>query len=97
MLSESGTAITEGVPAELAQRKQGNLDRQQEIAQILTGVILSGEALEKPVSELEAELDRLSSEYDQVENQIRVANPRYGALTATQPVTLSGCSAAGAG
>ena len=35
MLSESGTAVTEGVPAELLKRKQDNLDRQQEIAELL--------------------------------------------------------------
>ncbi|MEJ7617315.1 MAG: tetratricopeptide repeat protein [Pyrinomonadaceae bacterium] len=89
MLAESRTIVTEGLPADLVNRKQENLDRQQEIAQSLTGVSFGGEAPEKPVSELEIELDRLASEYDQIENQIRVAHPRYGALMATQPATLA--------
>jgi tetratricopeptide (TPR) repeat protein len=43
LLSETDAAITEGVPAELLKRKQDNLDRQQDIADILTGVNVSTE------------------------------------------------------
>jgi len=88
LLGETGTNITEGVPPELLKRKQDNLDRQQEIEQLLTGV--SATEGEKPdVSKLEAELETLSTEYDQIENQIRAASPRYAALTAPQPLSLS--------
>lgn len=88
LLAETGAVITEGVPPELLQRKQTNLDRQQEIAQILTGVNFSGEAPPKPIAQLEAELEQLSTENDQIENQIRIANPRYSTLTASQPLTI---------
>jgi CHAT domain-containing protein len=92
LLGESGTNITEGVPAELIKRKQDNLDRQQEIAQSITGVAVgdddSKDAPKPDADKLEAELEALSLEYDQIENQIRSASPKYAALTAPQPLTL---------
>ncbi|HMF57413.1 MAG TPA: CHAT domain-containing protein, partial [Pyrinomonadaceae bacterium] len=88
LLGETGTNITEGVPPDLLKRKQDNLDRQQEIEQLLTGV--SATEGEKPdVSKLEAELETLSTEYDQIENQIRAGSPRYASLTAPQPLSLA--------
>ncbi len=89
MLSEMGGAPTEGVPAELLKRKIANLDRQHEIAQDLSGVSLTGEPPKDSVDKLEDELEKLSTEYDSIENDIRRANPRYGALTAAQPLTLA--------
>jgi CHAT domain-containing protein len=89
MLGESGTNITEGVPADLLKRKQDNLDRQQEIAEIMTGNSLSPDAEKKSNADLEAELNQLSTEYDSIENQIRAASPRYASLTLPQPLSLS--------
>ncbi|HKS26552.1 MAG TPA: CHAT domain-containing protein [Pyrinomonadaceae bacterium] len=89
MLGETGTNITEGVPAELLKRKQDNLDRQQEIAQVMTGASLSADAEKKSNAELEAELDKLQTEYDSIENQIRAASPRYASLTQPAPLTLA--------
>jgi CHAT domain-containing protein/tetratricopeptide (TPR) repeat protein len=88
MLGEVKGQITEGVPADLLKRKQDNLDRQQEIAQQLTGISLSGDQKQKP-SQLEADLDKLQTEFDDIENQIRTASPRYAALTAAQPQSLA--------
>jgi CHAT domain-containing protein len=88
MLGEVNAQITEGVPADLLKRKQDNLDRQQEIAEQLTGISLSGDQKEKP-SQLEADLDKLQTEFDDIENQIRTASPRYAALTAAQPQSLA--------
>ncbi|HEX8708895.1 MAG TPA: CHAT domain-containing tetratricopeptide repeat protein [Pyrinomonadaceae bacterium] len=89
MLGEAGGDITEGVPADLLKRKQDNLDRQQEIAQQLTGITVA-EGEEKPdTNKLEAELETLSTAYDEIENQIRAASPKYAALTAPQPLTLA--------
>ena len=87
MLGEVNAQITEGVPADLLKRKQDNLDRQQAIAAQLTGISLSQE--QKKPSELEAELDKLQVEADDIENQIRTASPRYAALTSAQPLTLA--------
>ncbi|HEX7774139.1 MAG TPA: CHAT domain-containing protein [Pyrinomonadaceae bacterium] len=89
LLSETDAAITEGVPAELLKRKQENLDRQQDIADILTGINVSTEELKKKPSELDAELEKLQTEYEEIENQIRTASPRYATLTANKPLTLA--------
>jgi CHAT domain-containing protein len=89
MLGEAATNITEGVPAELLERRQANLDRQQQIAQELTGVNLASDTAAQSNEALESELDKLATEYDRLENEIRAASPRYAALTQPQPVTLA--------
>jgi CHAT domain-containing protein len=88
LLAETDAAITEGVPAELLKSKQENLDRQQDIADILTGINISTEDLKKKPAELDAELEKLQTEYEEIENQIRTASPRYATLTANKPLTL---------
>ena len=89
LLSETNSAVIEGVPADLLTRKQQNLEQQQEIAEELTGLALSADGPKRKPSELDAELEKLQVEYDQIENQIRTASPRYAALTAAQPLTLA--------
>jgi CHAT domain-containing protein len=89
LLHETDAAITEGVPAELLKRKQENLDRQQDIADILTGINVSTEELKQKPSELDAELEKLQAEFEEIENQIRTASPRYATLTANKPLTLA--------
>jgi CHAT domain-containing protein len=89
LLSETDAAITEGVPAELLKRKQENLDKQQDIADILTGVNVSNEELKKKPAELDADLEQLQTEYEEIENQIRTASPRYASLTSNKPLTLA--------
>jgi CHAT domain-containing protein len=88
MLAETNAQITAGVPADLLKRKQENLNRQQEIAAQLTGVSVATDQKAKP-SDLEKELETLQTEFDQIENQIRTASPRYASLTATQPSSLA--------
>ena len=89
MLSETDAAITEGVPADLLKRKQDNLDQQQAIADILTGVNISTEEVKKKPSELDADLEKLQLEFEEIENQIRTASPRYASLTANKPLSLA--------
>lgn len=88
MLAEVNAQITAGVPADLLGRKQENLNRQQEIAAQLTGVSVAADQKAKP-SDLEKELETLQTEFDQIENQIRTASPRYASLTAAQPSSLA--------
>jgi CHAT domain-containing protein len=89
MLSETGTTISEGISPALLERKRENLERQQEIAQQITGVSLTGEPPKEGIDKLEEELRTLSVAYDSLENEIRASSPRYGALTAAQPLTLA--------
>ena len=89
LLSETGTSITEGIPPELLKRKQDNLDRQQEIAEELTGVSLTPDKDKKKPSDLEGELEKLQTDFDDIENQIRTASPRYASLTAGKPLSLA--------
>ncbi len=89
LLSETNAAITEGVPADLLKQKQENLDRQQDIADMLTGVTITNEELKKKPSELDNDLEKLQTDYEAIENQIRTASPRYASLTSNQPMTLS--------
>lgn len=89
LLAETDAAITEGVPAELLKRKQENLDRQQDIADVLTGINVSTEEVKKKPAELDEELEKLQTEYEEIENQIRTASPRYATLTANKPLMLA--------
>src|SRR6201991_3089793 len=89
LLSATNAAITEGVPAELLKRKQDNLDRQQDIADVLTGINVSTEELKSKPAEVDAELEKLQTEYEEIENQIRTASPRYASLTSNKPMTLA--------
>ncbi|HEY6230402.1 MAG TPA: CHAT domain-containing tetratricopeptide repeat protein [Pyrinomonadaceae bacterium] len=89
LLSETNAAVTEGIPADLLKRKQDNLDRQQEIAEQLTGISLSPDADKKKPSDLEDELEKLQAQFEEVENQIRTASPRYANLTASKPLSLA--------
>jgi CHAT domain-containing protein len=88
LLSETNAAVTEGIPADLLKRKQDNLDRQQEIAETLTGISLAADSDKKP-SELESALEKLQTEFEEIENQIRTASPRYASLTAGKPLSLA--------
>lgn len=89
MLTETGASITAGIPADLLKRKQDNLDRQQEIAEELMGNSLAPAGASRKPSDLEAELDKLQTEFDEVENKIRIASPRYASLTGGQPQSLA--------
>jgi CHAT domain-containing protein/tetratricopeptide (TPR) repeat protein len=88
LLSETNAAVTEGIPADLLKRKQDNLDSQQEIAEALTGISLAADSDKKP-SDLESSLEKLQTEFEEIENQIRTANPRYASLTAGKPLSLA--------
>ncbi|MDT7604233.1 MAG: hypothetical protein QOF61_2230 [Acidobacteriota bacterium] len=95
LIGEARAEITEGVPADLLARRADNLARQQEIADLLRGVstpnatAANAATPQQTVAKLEAELEKLSVDYSALENQIRVASPRYGALVRTQPLTLA--------
>jgi CHAT domain-containing protein len=93
LLSETNASVTEGIPADLLKRKQDNLDRQQEIAEQLTGIDVSPDSDKKKPSDLEDELEKLQAAFEEIENQIRTASPRYASLTAGKPLTLADAQA----
>jgi CHAT domain-containing protein len=88
MLGESGGEITEGVPADLREKKRENLRQQQEIAALLTGVSLGGDQSKDKLEEAENKLGALQSAYESIENEIRTRSPQYAALTSPSPLTL---------
>ncbi|MGI9107211.1 MAG: CHAT domain-containing protein [Pyrinomonadaceae bacterium] len=89
LLGDARAQVTEGIPAALLERKTQNVARQQEIANLLSGVTLKAEAAKQTVPDLEAELEQLTMEFNSLENQIRTSSPRYAALVRTQPLTLA--------
>jgi CHAT domain-containing protein len=89
LLSETNAALTEGIPADLLKRKQDNLDRQQELAEQLTGIDVAPDTDKQKPSDLEDQLEKLQASFEEIENQIRTASPRYANLTAAKPVTLA--------
>jgi CHAT domain-containing protein len=89
MLGDAHAGLREGMPAALVERKTANMARQQEIANLLGGVTVQGDTPKQTVAELESELERLSVEFDSLENQIRTGSPRYAALVRAEPLTLA--------
>lgn len=87
MLSETGGEITGGVPAELLEKKRGNLQRQQELAALMTGVSLGEEVSQDKIEDAEKELTSLQSAFESIENEIGLANPAYAALTSPNTLT----------
>lgn len=87
MLSESGGEITGGVPDALRERRRKNLQRQQELAALMTGVSLGEEVSKDKIEDAEKELASLQSAYESIENEIGATNPAYAALTS--PNTLA--------
>ncbi len=55
----------------------------------MTGVSLVADKEKKKPSELEGELEKLQTDFDEIENQIRTASPRYASLTAGKPLSLA--------
>lgn len=89
LLSETNASVTQGVPPEFLKRKQDNLDRQQEIAEELTGISLAADSGKRGPGDLEGDLEKLQTEFEEIENQIRTASPRYASLTSGNPLTLA--------
>lgn len=87
MLSETRGEIRGGVPAPLLEKKRANLQRQQELAALLTGVSLGVDISKDKIDDAEKELADLQSAYESIENEIGVANPAYAALTSPSTLT----------
>ncbi len=88
MLAEANADIRQGVDATLLARErtlQQQLNaRAQQQAQLPNGPRTQAQA-----SAIAKEIDALTTEFQQVEAQIRQTSPRYAALTQPQPLSLS--------
>ena len=89
LLGESRAGIREGIPPDLLKRREEIVARQQEITQALIGVTLPADAPPAALAELEKELEKLTAEYDAVENSIRTGSARYASLSGAQPLKLA--------
>ena len=88
VLADGHAVVSAGVPPHLIKRRTENLAKQQLIGAQLTGVSLAGETPKQPFTELETELERLASEFESIENQIKTASPRFNSLVHTRSLTL---------
>jgi CHAT domain-containing protein/tetratricopeptide (TPR) repeat protein len=91
LLSETGARVEGGIAPEDLDARRRNLERQQEVAHLLTGLRLAGEDGEEKdedVEKLGKEADELHAQYVEIENRIRSRHPRYRELTAAEPLTL---------
>ncbi|MGH9873551.1 MAG: CHAT domain-containing protein [Pyrinomonadaceae bacterium] len=88
VLADGHAEISAGVPPDLSKRRSENLANQQLIGAQLTGVSIAGEIPKQAVTDLEAELERLAVEFENLENQIKASSPRYASLVHTRSSTL---------
>lgn len=87
MLNEARVDIRQGVPPVLLERERSLRGTLSGRAEALTR-LLSGKHSEEQARELTAEVDRLTHEYQRVEDEIRATSPRYAALTQPEPLSL---------
>ena len=85
-LMEASAEIEQGVDPALVTRERTLRQLISDKAE-LQQHLLSGNYTEEQATNMSKELDALTTEYDQVQTQIRQSSPRYTALT--QPVSLS--------
>lgn len=87
MLAEANADIRQGVDAALLARERTLQQQLNGQAQQQTQ-LLSGAHTEAQAAASAKEVDALTTEFQQVEAQIRQTSPRYAALTQPQPLTL---------
>lgn len=93
LLAESGTDIRQGVDEKLLRKEdeiRGLLSSRREN---LTKV-LSGNPQKEVEQELKSEIERIRTEHERVQEQIRSASPRYAALTQPRALSLQEIQAA---
>src|SRR5262245_25723068 len=87
LLTEARAEIRQGVDPALLERERS---LRQMISDKADGQmrLLSGEHTEESAAAASKEIDVLTTDYEQVEAQIRQTSPRYAALTEPAPLTL---------
>ncbi|MFN7948215.1 MAG: tetratricopeptide repeat protein [Blastocatellia bacterium] len=85
LLAETRADIRQGVSAELLERER-SLQKSLDTRALAQTRLLNGQHTPEQAAALAREIDALTTEYEQVQAQIRQTSPRYAALT--QPVPL---------
>ena len=86
-LIEASAEIGQGVDPALVARERTLRQLISDKAELQLR-LLSGDHTEEQATSMAQDLDKLTSEYEQVQNQIRQNSPRYSALTRPIPITL---------
>ncbi len=91
MLSDLDTDIRAEVAPDLLARETGLQDRIDRLAREIAKLARQPSTPEATAkrTDLEKELLQLTTEYEQVQGQIRTSNPRYAALARPQPLSLA--------
>ncbi|MGH9763794.1 MAG: CHAT domain-containing protein, partial [Blastocatellia bacterium] len=87
MLRESRGDIRQGIdPGLLASARAGQ--QRLDAASERQSRLLSGKHTEQQANDIKKEIERLLSDYQDIQNQIRTTSPKYAALIQPQPMTL---------
>lgn len=86
-LGEARITISEGVEPDLANREK-SMRTLLDVKSERYTQLLSTAATGKEVTQISEEIRKLSSEYDELQGQIRLRSPRYAALVQPEPLTL---------
>ena len=84
MLNESRSDLRQGVRADLLEKERTLQQQLNEKASALLG----GRSA-KENAQFRADIDKINTEYERVQAQIRAESPRYAALTQPQPLSLA--------
>ncbi|HYX41135.1 MAG TPA: CHAT domain-containing protein, partial [Pyrinomonadaceae bacterium] len=87
ILAEAGTDIRQGVDAKLIEREHA-LQQQLNAKALQQIQVLSSPHTDASAQAVAKEIENLTTEFQQVETQIRQTSPRYAALTQPVPLTL---------
>ncbi|HJQ67371.1 MAG TPA: tetratricopeptide repeat protein [Blastocatellia bacterium] len=87
MLTEARADIRQGVDAALLERERSLQNLLEAKAERQTR-LLSGKHTQQQAAEAKLEIDRLLTQFQEVQSQIRAGSPRYAALTQPRPLTL---------
>ena len=86
-LAESHAGIRQGIDAELLKRER-ELQRQLNAATERRLQLAEGKSSDVELAAVDKELSKLAADYQQAQEQIRAASPRYAALVQPVPLTL---------
>jgi tetratricopeptide (TPR) repeat protein len=86
MLTEAGADIRQGIEPQLLARERA-LQQQLNTAARAQIKLLGGQHTDEQAAALAKEIAALTTEYQQVESEIRQQSPRYAALTQPQPLS----------